>query len=580
MMTSSVPGGANTPGPARLSLRPPRRQGFGLPLSIIALVIFMGLSSGWGFVTALSQQSRLTEYQAETAQVQSLQLGLVDAERGVRGYVLTGERDYLDPYVAGMRVVSGEDPEILRTLDDFSRSVGAGNPARPSFLPTLADLRSSWSAAIRLVQGGEREEAEGALTTLYSKALMDRLRGYIDEFVGRNLASMRKVERRLYTTRLWLLLIALAGTLIAVSAMVYAFRRSAFEARGRELAIAEGVAARQQVEQLFMMADMLQSAADQDDTNAVLRTTAMRLLPGFSGALYVFNNSRDRLTLSTSWGDVDSEGLAEYITPDSCWALKRGKPYMNGAGEHALCCTHSRPGVALLEIPMAARGQLHGMLQLSTQGEDTETRLAAIQPIASAIGDAMSLALASMALRERLRNQALRDALTGLYNRHFLEEALERMCLDAERRKTSIAAIMIDIDHFKRLNDQHGHAAGDVALQDISNTILSCLHRTDMACRYGGEELAILLPDCSLAAAEAKAEEIRGRIADMRTGEGLSVTASLGVAAIPETTIRAGDLLSSADAALYQAKQEGRNRVVLASPRSARQRLNLVETGS
>ena len=77
------------------------------------------------------------------------------------GYRLTGERDYLDPYVAGMRVVSGEDPQIMQTLDDFSRSVGGGNPARPSFRPTLADLR---------VQGGEREEAEGALTTLYSKA--------------------------------------------------------------------------------------------------------------------------------------------------------------------------------------------------------------------------------------------------------------------------------------------------------------------------------------------------------------------------------------------------------------------------
>ena len=177
-------------------------------------------------------------------------------------------------------------------------------------------------------------------------------------------------------------------------------------------------------------------------------------------------------------------------------------------------------------------------------------------------------------------NQALRDALTGLYNRHFLEEALDRMCLDAERRKTSIAAIMIDIDHFKRLNDQHGHAAGDAALQEIASTILSCVHRTDMACRYGGEELAILLPDCSLAAAAEKAEEIRGRIADLRTHEGLSVTASLGVAAIPETTIRAGDLLSSADAALYQAKQEGRNRVVLATARSTRQRLNLVETAS
>ena len=258
-------------------------------------------------------------------------------------------------------------------LDNFSKSVGGGNPARPSFRPTLADLRSSWSAAIRLVQGGEREEAEGALTSLYSKDLMDRLRGYIDEFVGQRMAQMRKVERRLATSRIWLLIIAAAGTLIAVGAMLYAFRRSAIEARGRELAIAEGVAARQQVEQLFLMADMLQSAADQEDTNAVLRSTALRLLPGVGGALYVFNNSRDRMTLSTSWGDLGTEELAEYITPDSCWALKRGKPYLNGRDETALRCAHARPGATFLEIPMTARGQLHGMLQIVAEGEDAES---------------------------------------------------------------------------------------------------------------------------------------------------------------------------------------------------------------
>jgi diguanylate cyclase (GGDEF)-like protein len=183
----------------------------------------------------------------------------------------------------------------------------------------------------------------------------------------------------------------------------------------------------------------------------------------------------------------------------------------------------------------------------------------------------MSLALSSIALRERFRNQALRDSLTGLYNRRFLEEMLERMCLDAERRKTSISAIMIDLDHFKKLNDQHGHAAGDAVLRDVAAAILSCLRSVDVACRYGGEEMAVPLSDCSMAAAMGKAEQIRSRIAELTSAGGTAVTASFGVASIPETSREAGDLLSAADAALYQAKQEGRNRVVAATIRPSAQ---------
>ena len=172
-------------------------------------------------------------------------------------------------------------------------------------------------------------------------------------------------------------------------------------------------------------------------------------------------------------------------------------------------------------------------------------------------------------MRERLRNQALRDPLTGLYNRRFLEEMLERLCMDAERRKTPIAAIMIDLDHFKKLNDQHGHAAGDAVLRDVAAAILSCLRTTDIACRYGGEELAILLPDCSMALAVGKADQIRTRITEMTGAAGLAATASLGVAAAPESAAGPTDLLANADAALYQAKQEGRDRVCAAPSRIA-----------
>lgn len=226
---------------------------------------------------------------------------------------------------------------------------------------------------------------------------------------------------------------------------------------------------------------------------------------------------------------------------------------------------------------MAARGQLYGLLEIIAEGADAAARLEQIQPVATAMGDAMSLALSSIALRERLRNQALRDALTGLYNRRFLEEMLERVCLDAERHKVPVSAIMVDLDHLKQINDKHGHGAGDAVLRDVAAAILSCLRGTDVACRYGGEELAILLPDCSLAKATGKAEQIRSQIAGLIGPAGVSVTASLGLASIPETSNGPSDLLPAADAALYAAKQQGRDRVVAAPTRPSAQKFSLIE---
>ena len=271
----------------------------------------------------------------------------------------------------------------------------------------------------------------------------------------------------------------IGGGVLAIIAMVYAFRSilGALDFLG--------FVARQQVDQLFLMTDMLQSAAGQDDTNEVLRNTSATLMPGFGGALYVFNNSRDRLDLSTSWGDF-AGGTADHISPTSCWALKRGKSHLNQPEEWALRCKHVAPGQTTLEIPMAARGQLYGLLVIAAAGGDATARLDKIRPVATAMGDGMSLALASIDLRERLRNLALRDGLTNLYNRRFLEEMLERLCADAERRKASVSAIMLDLDHFKLVNDQQGHAAGDAVLREVAAAVLSCLRSVDVTCRYGG----------------------------------------------------------------------------------------------
>jgi len=555
--------------------KPQTRIGI-LPAMIVGLAAFMGTCSLLGFMVNISDQAHLVDHVAQTRDVRALYTSLSDAEIDARGYVATGDLDDLSAYLTIVKTIE-DNQVLLRLLDRYIAQQDPQTGSAP-FSDAVAEMRTDWQSAIRLMRDSQTEQAMAALQPAHSRELIDKLRGYVGKYISQSTIEAAAAQARIDVQYVRLLVINMGGALIAIATMIYAFYSSARQASDRDLAIVESRAAHKQVEQLFFMADMLQSSNDQDDTNAVLRSAAGNMLAGFSGAMYTFNNSRDRLDLATQWGGLAADSCVDHFAPNSCWALKRGKANMNRTEPGALRCSHVAPDRVTLEIPMVARGQLHGLIEIVGDGEDAEARLNRIRPIAAAIGDAMSLALSSMALRERLRNQALRDALTGLYNRRFLEETLERMALDSERRKSPVSAIMIDLDHFKRLNDVHGHAAGDTVLREVAKAIVTCLRQTDVACRYGGEEITVLMPDCPLAMAEKKAEQIRARVAEVSAGEGLSVTASLGVASHPETSGRA-ELLSMADAALYEAKQRGRNRVVVAPIRSFAQKLTVVEGG-
>ncbi len=547
-----------------------------LPLLVILLVGFMGASAVAGFFLSARDQARLRDYRLGTRDVRDLQQALTDAETGVRGFVLTGRYEYLEPYIWGSQAIDERFAPLLPEIDRFvagPKGAQGGGPVSRD----ISALRDAWRAAVTLADDNQRAAADESLQTSHAKALMDALRDDLRHYLTLRNQDAEQAERRIAIEQDLLLLINALGAVVGIAAMLHGFRRSAREARGREVAIAASSEARRQVEELFSMADMLQSATDRGDANDVLRATAVRLLPGFHGALYVFNNSRDRLDLSTTWGDLATTDVIDHIAPAACWALKRGKPHINTTEPQALCCEHALIPGSTLEIPMAARGEVYGLLAISDGGEDAVERLRQIQPLAIALADAMSLSLSSIALREKLRNQALRDALTGLYNRRFLEEMLDRLTLDAERRKVPIAAIMIDLDHFKRLNDQYGHATGDAALRAVAGAITSVLRATDIACRYGGEELAVLLPDCALNHAVSIGEQMRTAIANATSGQVASVTASFGVAAIPETSARAGELLAAADAALYLAKQQGRDRVVAAPLRPSATTISLLD---
>jgi diguanylate cyclase (GGDEF)-like protein len=328
---------------------------------------------------------------------------------------------------------------------------------------------------------------------------------------------------------------------------------------------------RNQVEELFAMTDMLQAAEDHEDAGAILEATAQRLLPEFGGALYVFNNSRDRLDLAKKWNTGDLFEPSDTLLPGNCWALKRGKPHINAPSSDTLCCMHHVGSTATVEVPMMARGQVHGLIMLSLDEPDAFEALKEVRRVARALADSMSLALSNIALREKLRTQSLRDPLTGLYNRRYMEDALERLVSLAERTGTATSVLMIDLDNFKRLNDQNGHAKGDAVLRDVAAQLVAALRPSDVVSRYGGEELVVILPSCGLEDAEQKAETLRQRIESLGEAHGVAITASIGVATVPETATSPVDVIPLADAALYVAKQAGKNRVACAERRAGKE---------
>jgi diguanylate cyclase (GGDEF)-like protein len=320
------------------------------------------------------------------------------------------------------------------------------------------------------------------------------------------------------------------------------------------------------------MADLLQSCLTMKEFFVVVSSFAPRIFERESGAMFVMNSSRSAIELAVSWGA--DEPVERVFRPDACWALRRGRLHRAGGSALGPTCEHTASDgtSGYTCIPMMGQGEalgvlhVHGFADVAQNVPElgavvVESRLRTIISVAEHV----ALALANLKLRETLRTQAIRDPLTGLFNRRHMEESLEREIARATRSSATVAALMIDIDHFKRFNDTFGHAAADLALRETSEVIRKNLRSDDIACRYGGEEIVVILPDTNLEEAMASAEEIRAAIAGQQlryqgTTIGV-VTASFGVAVSAAHGASVESLLRAADVALYTAKHEGRNRV-------------------
>jgi diguanylate cyclase (GGDEF)-like protein len=212
------------------------------------------------------------------------------------------------------------------------------------------------------------------------------------------------------------------------------------------------------------------------------------------------------------------------------------------------------------------QGEVWGLLRLvrsldsAGQADQDKGIGVHLRDIAAAITDQLSSILTNLNLQEILRSMAMKDALTGLYNRRFLEESLDRELSRARRDEGMLGVLMLDLDHFKDFNDAYGHEVGDTILKTLATYLVSQIRSTDIVCRYGGEEFTVLLPGASLEDARERAESIRSGIHDLPGTEQL-LAASLGVALYPLHGGSPADLLRAADAALYRAKAGGRDRV-------------------
>ncbi len=223
-----------------------------------------------------------------------------------------------------------------------------------------------------------------------------------------------------------------------------------------------------------------------------------------------------------------------------------------------------------LALPVSAGKELLAVIYLEMPGAPADERQSGwkrITYMATAFCQEISLAFANLRLRRELSQQAIRDSLTGLFNRRYMEEALARELKRAERHHTALSVLMIDLDHFKLLNDQFGHACGDAVLKGLGGTILWHSRDEDIACRYGGEEILVVLPNTAMEGAMAKANQIRSHIKRLAsvTKYRRQITASIGIATYPQDGLNMQALVKSADEAMYTAKRLGRNRVCRAN---------------
>ena len=539
---------------------------------LVAALIFVAI--GAGVFLGAERLIKDSEWVAHTNQVigqlDELEAGLRDAESAQRGYLLTGDANYLADYRnARDRLPLAYHRTLSLTADNPRQNV------RAKVLQSQLELRvSQMDAALRTYEDGGLAAAQ----TSIGAEVLD-----VSTAIRRQKAEMIDAERKLQLQRAassrrsadQLRFIALLGIPLGLAVIAAVYWLLVQEVRRRSRAEAATADANKQLHtglarlkrssadlrSLSRYGSMLQSCVEPAEALHLTSRMLAALLQGTGGTIYRMRNSQDHAEALAHWGE-HAAGSADMVVPEDCWALRRGQAYTVESG--GLHCAHvAAPAdeATTACVPLAAQGVQLGFIYLS----DRDAGFLARMDIVEAAAEQLSMALSNLYLRERLRMQSIREPLTGLFNRRYLEEAMARELSRCARRKLPLSLLILDLDRFKAFNDVHGHAGGDALLSGFGKLLQELSRGEDIACRYGGEEFTLIMPETESETAMQRAEAIRSAVENMRMrhlgAELPKVTVSIGVAAFPGDGEAPEELLRAADEALYRAKRNGRNRV-------------------
>lgn len=320
-----------------------------------------------------------------------------------------------------------------------------------------------------------------------------------------------------------------------------------------------------EIELMHRLANMLAACNNMVEAQQIVSDILPRILGNINGSVSLMRASRNQLITQLDWGDT-WPGSSSFA-PEECWSLRKGRPHQSNDDFHSLTCghMHEMEDNQTLCIPLTAHGNTIGIMHLYF-GQGHVKIDPITEQLAFSVSEHLGLALANLSLQEKLRSQALSDPLTGLFNRRFFEQKLEEHSMNSATSEQPLSLLMLDLDHFKRFNDNFGHDAGDFVLKEISALLKQSVSEDEIACRLGGEELAVLLPHYSMEQATEFAQGLCDAVRSMHLEhKGLSLGqlgVSIGVATYPKPASDTESLVKMADNALYMAKDMGRSRVI------------------
>jgi diguanylate cyclase (GGDEF)-like protein len=572
-------------------------------------VLLTGLSGAAFLVSARAadhERAAVEQDLAFDAVAEDLSLGAEALTDEARLYAMRGAARHLDAYRHEAVVVRGRD----RALQQVRRMAAA--PAELAAIAeaerNLGELDHIESMAVDAAARGDREVAQQALFgpehERVEAGVVGALEGFRALSAARTAAEVRQAQRDSDAAGLVARIMLALTALLFLGVLYFVLRRrvslpltrmtgivtrlarqdysvevptdrrrdeigdmsnaiQVFRENGLERQRLEAERRADQIakDSILQMTHRLQACVTADELAEVVACFAPQTFPDLAGRLYVLDENRNALALASSW--LEPVHSPESFAPTACWGVRRGRTHATQGDHDEVPCPHvSDPTARTLCVPLTAQGDTIGLLYFEERPEFTaEHRPPRV--FLDLMADNVALAFANQRLRERLAGLAERDGLTGLLNRRRLDETLRGV-----KPSEPLACLMLDIDHFKRFNDDFGHDAGDAVMQHVAQILRDATEGMGSAYRFGGEEFTVLLPAMDAAAAHALAEDVRTQVAATslahhgRLLDRISIALGLAVAPAdgPATT-----LLRSADAALLEAKASGRNRTVCAT---------------